>query len=332
MTTLVDRYVWAVLRSIPESERAALEPEVRALVADAIEARAGDGPRGADAERAALLELGDPEVLAARYTGRQRSLIGPRFYADWRRVLSIVLPIAVPIASLAVAGASLAGGGAVIDALGAGVSTAIAVAVQATFWVTVVFALLERGTHSSEPVRRWSPDDLPAVPGPARSGWGELAGSVAASVLLIVAIVWQQLAAPIVVNGTGYPLLDPALWSSWLPWFIAVAVAQIALAVALARRGRWTLGLAGVNAGLGLAFAGPGVWLLQTGRLLNPALVDALEPVTGTAWLTPTLGIVAVVVIGLTAWDAIDGFRKARTASPFGTEPTGANGAASAHP
>ena len=36
MSTLSDRYVWGVMRSIPERQRADLEPEIRALVADAV--------------------------------------------------------------------------------------------------------------------------------------------------------------------------------------------------------------------------------------------------------------------------------------------------------
>ena len=75
MTALTDRYVWAVLRAVPRSQRTELEPEIRALVADAIEARSGQpapdgGPaptgHGAEAtevaERAALAELGDPRA------------------------------------------------------------------------------------------------------------------------------------------------------------------------------------------------------------------------------------------------------------------------------
>ena len=79
MTTLTDRYVWGVLRAVPETQRPDLEPEIRALIADALEARsavdAGEVP--AAAERAVLAELGDPEVLAARYTDRSLFLIGP---------------------------------------------------------------------------------------------------------------------------------------------------------------------------------------------------------------------------------------------------------------
>ena len=101
MTTLTDRYVWAVLRAVPQAKRAELEPEIRALVADAAEAHAGHASPEA-AERVALTELGDPDALAAQYMDTTRFLIGPRLYPEWERLLRLLLPIVVPIAGIAV--------------------------------------------------------------------------------------------------------------------------------------------------------------------------------------------------------------------------------------
>ena len=103
--TLTDRYVWAVLRSCPRPSAPELEREVRALVADATEANAADGPLdAAAAERAALAELGDPDALAARYTGPAQHLIGPPVYPAWKRTVSMLLAIVVPIVASACSG------------------------------------------------------------------------------------------------------------------------------------------------------------------------------------------------------------------------------------
>ena len=107
MTTLTDRYVWAVLRAVPEAQRAELERELRALVADTIDARLAAGTPAAEAERAALIELGDPERLAARYTDQNLYLIGPRLYLEWRRVLFMLLPVVPPIVGMVVLAAQL---------------------------------------------------------------------------------------------------------------------------------------------------------------------------------------------------------------------------------
>ena len=65
------------------------------------------------AERAALTELGDPEALAGRYVDRTVALIGPQVYPEWKRLLSIVLPIAVPIATIVVMAANAVDGKAI---------------------------------------------------------------------------------------------------------------------------------------------------------------------------------------------------------------------------
>ncbi len=314
MTTLTDRYVWGVLRAVPERQRADLEPEIRALVADAVEARAASA-HGDDAatERAALTELGDPELLAARYTDRPLYLIGPGYYLEYRRLLTLLLTIVVPIVTLATLMAGfIAGTGAAevaIDAASVGVS----VGVQLAFWVTLVFALVERrGARRASPIVAWTPDRLPSVPSPSRLGAGEAVVSVVASVFLIGVVIWQP---PFYADGGTVPFFDPALGPAWAAWFIGVAVLQIAFTVIVYAARRWTWPIAVVNAVLGAAFAIPAVWLLQTGQLLSPQVKGEMERIGAEAALAPTAAVISVVIIGVVAWDAIDGFRRAQRGS-----------------
>ena len=78
MSTLTDRYVWAAVRSIPEKQRGELEPELRGLIADTADAQREKGVADADVERATLLELGDPERLAA--------ILSRHMAESWNRV------------------------------------------------------------------------------------------------------------------------------------------------------------------------------------------------------------------------------------------------------
>ena len=50
-TTLTDRYVWAVLRSLPEAQRADIDRELRGTIADTIDAKIEAGSEPADASR-----------------------------------------------------------------------------------------------------------------------------------------------------------------------------------------------------------------------------------------------------------------------------------------
>jgi hypothetical protein len=314
MTALTDRYVWAVLRAVPRSQRPELEPEIRALVADAIEAR---NEEPAHAERAALTELGDPAVLAARYAEGRNYLIGPTYYPEWRRLLTLLLPLIVPIVAVVVLAANLLSDRPVGEAIVEGAGAGIMVAVQTVFWLTLVFALVERTAAGSDALRGkvWSVDDLPELPDDGRISVVDAVSSVIANVFVVGGILWVQLQSPIVLDGQAFPLFDPSLWSFWLPYFLVVAVAEIVFTVALYLRGRWTMALAATNALLGAAFAVPAVWLLQNDLLFNPALVSAVGEATEGTWLDVTGIVIGVMVVVIAAWDAIEGFRKALASS-----------------
>ena len=309
MTALTDRYVHAVLRAVPGRQRADLEPDIRALVADTVDARDGH-------ERTALAELGDPSLLAARYAEGPQHLIGPAVYGEWRHILTLLLPIIVPIIAAIVLAANLLGGSTVGEAIVAAMASAIGVGLQTVFWVTLVFAVIERvDAPGVGPKRAWSVDDLPELPDDGRVGLVESGASFVFSVLVLVGLVWVQLQSPIVIDGQRFPLFDPALWSLWLPWFIVVMGAEIALVAAIYLRGRWTVASAIANAVLGLAFVGPALYLLQNDLLFDPVLVAKLTEIAGGAWLRPTTTIIGVVVALVVFWDAVDGFLKARRAS-----------------
>lgn len=249
MSTIIDRYVWGVLRAVPPRQRPELEPEIRALIGDAVEARMAKGADPEAAERAALTELGDPERLAARYTEQLLYLIGPRHFLDYRRLLYVLLPIVVSTVTLAVVLAGALRGAAPLELLASATGTAIAAAMQVLLWVTVGFAILDRSS-SRVSATAWTPDRLPPLPGPSSVSKVELAFTVAANLFVIV------LLASLVVEERGRPLFDPVAWT-WLPWFIGVAAAEVAFTVALLLVGRWTSVLAGINAVLGAAFAVP---------------------------------------------------------------------------
>jgi hypothetical protein len=335
--TLADRYVFAVLRHVPSGDRPELEREVRALIADAIEAKTVADPSldTEAAERAALTELGEPGALASQYSRRINYLLGPMVYPVWLGLVRLVLAVLIPlIAFLAVAG-SLIAGGTIGQAIFAGIAGAFQVAVQSLFWFTLVFAVLERfdrpvmraelsaaalsldGSRRGSGEGPWTVDDLPALPDQGRIGLGELAATIVASLFFIGTVLWLQLASPIVVNGESISLFDPVLWSFWLPWFIVVWLLDIVLMVAVYRHGHWTHVHATVHAVLSAAFAVPAIYLLANDLLFNPAFVDAAVVATdGTAtWIQPTKVIIGVSIAAIGIWAGVDGFLKARRAS-----------------
>ncbi|WP_433318330.1 permease prefix domain 1-containing protein [Micromonospora chersina] len=313
MSSLTDRYLAATLRAVPQQRRAELADELRASIEDMIEDRTAGGQDRGAAEREVLTELGNPEQLAARYTDRRLQLIGPRYFLVWWRVLRVLLTFIPAIVGVVTGVVKATVGGEPGAAIGAGVASGLQTAVQIAFWVTLCFAVLER-TDTSLNLPEWTVDQLPEE---TRERQVSLVDSCASIVFLLVAIAflpWQHFQPWLSGDGSRLPMIDPALWSFWLPALIVVLVATMGLEIAKYRAGRWTWPLVAVNAVLNLAFAGPLVWLLLTERLLNPALIERF------AWLREggaedVAQIATVVTAVVVVWDVIDSAVKARKAA-----------------
>ncbi|WP_434994934.1 permease prefix domain 1-containing protein [Arthrobacter sp. Ld5] len=316
MTTLTDRYVWAAVRTVPEPQRPGLEPEIRELVEESVRARVAAGEDMPAAESRALTDLGDPERLAAAYVDRPLTLIGPRYYLDWWRLLRTVTLLVVPISAAAVLVAQLLVTNDPGDAIGSAVSTALGVTVHLAFWITLVFVIIER-SGAPGPGAAWTPEALPDLPDHSRrSRLPDLIASLVVLALVAGVIIWQQL-LPAVRDSAGgaVPFLDPGLWSFWIPWFLGLLAAEAVFAVVLYRRG-WSWSLAAVNLGLNLAFVVPAVFLWAGDRLLNPAFPAAVGWDPGAPEAAGALlgaGILAAI-LAIVAWDVIEGFLKARRA------------------
>lgn len=311
-TTLTDRYLSAAGATVPPAVRADVRAELAAAIADAIEARraAGDDPR--QAERTALSSLGDPERLAADYAGRPLHLIGPRYFLSWRRLTSTLLAIVSPIVGAAVALASVLGSESLLLALESGLWAAVMTAGAVAFWTTVGFAVAER--INPAPVgRAWSVDDLPEIRS-SSMGVGEFVASLTMLAVLAVVVVWDQVRGFAVSDGQPLPFLSPDLWPWAILGLLAVLVAEALLAVAVFRRGRWTVGLAVVNAVLNLIVTIPAVYLAANGALVNPAFVASAGDVVSVDLAGMLNTVVAAAFVLVAAIDITDAFVKAARA------------------
>jgi hypothetical protein len=310
-TTLTDRYVWAALRTVPERQRSELEPELRELVGDAIDARLAEGSETKAAERDALVRLGDPERLAAAYVERPLHLIGPRYYLDWLRLLKLLLAIVVPVTVLAVGLANAIDGKNVGSAIGEAIGVGLSVGVHLCFWMTLVFAVAERLPNKPS-FTTWTPEMLTDVPRP-RPGrsLGEMIVALVFLGLFAAALVWQQFFMfARDDSGVRTPVLDPALWSFWLPYLLVVIALEAVFAVILYLRHGWNWAFVGVNVLLNIVWVGPLLWLFTNDRLINPAFFHAV----GVTWDGKVESIARpIVVAGLivvAVFDVVDGVVK----------------------
>lgn len=312
-STLTDRYVHATTRWMPESRRDDIARELRASIDDMVTGRVEAGEPEADAERAVLTELGNPSVLAAQYGNQPLHLIGPRYFLLWWKILLIGL---IWLPALAGAGAAigrLATGGDVGDIIGAGVGTAIQTVFQVAFWVTVVFAILER-TGVDAKLPRWSVDRLPELPKRQQVPLSDMVAGVVFIGFVIAVLVLQQFRSWVEgPGGDDVPVLDPDLWSSWLPLLIGVLVLSMALEVYKYRVGHYSASVVVGTVVTSLGWAIPFVYLAANDMLLSPEFVAAVD-ITPVVLDRINIGIV-VGTIAIEVGTVIDAVVKNRRAS-----------------
>ncbi|MBH0110332.1 hypothetical protein I6E81_09145 [Salinibacterium sp. NG22] len=313
---LTERYVAAVTRILPPAQRAAGESELRASLQAMVNHRVADGADALSAERGALTELGDPDRRAAQSANRPPHLIGPALFFDYLRLLKRLMSIVVPIAAIAVFLAQLLSGSDIAESIAAALVAAFEVAIQIAVWVTVVFAILERTSIGEKFRAPWTPDRLPKLPNRSPISVTETVIGAAGLLVFAAAIGWQQFSSFFLSGaGTPIPLLTPALWSWWLPYFLLLIALQIGFLFVNLAQGRWTWRTAVVNAGLVSLFTAPALWLLSEERLLNPDFLSALKLETTLQLQSPDFAVIlTIAVLGLSAWNVIDGFLKARHA------------------
>jgi len=300
--TVTDRYVWAVVRDLPQDQRAEVDAELRSLIADMIE----DEPDGPRSERTVLVELGDPGRLAARYRGSPRSLIGPELYPHWVRTTRLIASIVAPLVVVS----SLVGGfvseNAAIEVVAGSLWAGLVALVNVGFWSTLGFAVAERQGAQTDP-ETWVPEDLDAVPAPSRPGLGDTIGSAVISLAVAALLVTDHLRGSVSgQDGAGVPFIDPDAWDGRAQAVVAALVGGAVLAV-LARRSGWTAPLVATNLAFNVVLASVAMWLAASDTLVNSEFFEAAD--AATDWRTTaeiTGWVIAAVTVLLAAIDSLE--------------------------
>ncbi len=162
---LINRYIYAVTRSLPEKQRADIELELRTLIDDMI----GEMDSNLSYEEQVsqvLKKLGDPTLLAQNYRGGKRYLIGPGYYDRYLLTIKIVLPcvfLGISIAfffstafSNEVVGASI---------VGEYLASVVSAMTQTAAWITIGYVIAERNfKNEAQELSKWDVSKLPELP------------------------------------------------------------------------------------------------------------------------------------------------------------------------
>ncbi|MDN6520435.1 MAG: permease prefix domain 1-containing protein [Yaniella sp.] len=307
-TPLPERYIAATVKYLSPELQAEVRPELHASIADAVEAQVAQGEDYETAERNVLTELGDPAVLAASYSDRTLQLIGPRYYLSWWCLLKRLLLI-VPAAVLGVvAFAQLLAGGDLGDIIGGSIGAAVTAGLHVCFWVTLVFAILERS--DADTGITWDVDQLPE-PRQQDPGRLDLIASLVFLGLMILVVLWDQIPGFIRIGDQSIPILSPALWPWAMLGLLGIIGLEIGFAILLYVKRQWNAALAIINTVLSVLFFSWVISLLVRGELFSEMFLELAVDNAVSGDSLYTIAVIFGFSVGIICvWDIIDGWVK----------------------
>ncbi|MFC3079787.1 hypothetical protein ACFODL_16925 [Phenylobacterium terrae] len=298
---LVERYLAAIARELPEAQRADITAELRDLLLSQIEEKEGElgRPLGRDETEGLLKAFGHPLAVAFRYRRYQR-LIGPEVFPFYLRALKVFLMLGVTLHVIVMA---------VRLARGVDPARAVIGLVDQLFvglvWivgaVTLVFVLIDHAP-GAKPFDRWRPRDLPPPYLKRSKGLFDILFD---TVVDIVFIAWWTGAVsfPYAWTGAAGPL-EVALAPVWDRFYwpvLAVPLASLAANLLVVVRPGWTRITAGAEAAaaayaalLAIVLLGAGPWVTVDSETLGTAAVAWRSAVLNTVmfWLLAGIGVV----------------------------------------
>lgn len=296
---LIERYIYAVTRHLPDKEAAEVSRELDELISSMLDERSSQPGTDDEKIRGVLMDLGSPEAMAREYSGKANdSLIGQPHYSLYLKALKFVLmaiAIGISIALLvsAISGGPYPGSSETNAWLNwtlevvTGWFTSLTSALLGGFaWVTIIFAIMyHKGVKLDYDLNDL--DDLPEVPQEkARIGRGELIGDVVFTTLFaIFFIVLPYANLPILgIAPKPIPLFTPEVLINVRYLLIASIVTMILEVITKFIDGRYSLRVfAAMTLANLLSIITVLTWLGNP-EALNPVFAERFQELTGLSF------------------------------------------------
>lgn len=328
---LIDIYVEEVAKRLPEKNREDIILELRSTIEDML-----PDDYNEDDEKRILEKLGSPVSLANGYLDRPMHLIGPRYFDVYTTLLKMIIPIAAVIALIAMVAENFVGYdgeqavlNVILNVIGKGIGEIIEVGLHVFFWLTLVFAILERtdkdkGTQPlTTSLKKWTPDDLKNtsyVPKKKSISKFEVFGGLMWTAIWATLYFYaNHLVGVYNATESGLKFVAPTfnqdvLLQYW-PIVVIVIVFEIGISLYKLVQGQWTKKLAIGNAILQIVGTIVFIVIVVNPHLFNEGFITYVANVFTTSpeefknWL---IGGGIIIYILSAALNIFDGFRKAR--------------------
>ncbi|MDQ6598149.1 HAAS signaling domain-containing protein [Bacillus salipaludis] len=328
---LIEIYIQEVTRRLPEKNREDIALELRSTIEDMLP----DDYQEEDI-KAVLEKLGSPVTLASGYRDRPMHLIGPRYFDVYVTLLKMILPIAAVISFISMIAEYFIGYSGeqaviniVLSLMGEGIGRIIEVGIQVFFWLTLMFAILERTDKGRDEqpltasLKKWTPDDLkniPYIPKKKAISKVEVFGS------LLWTAIWatlyfkaNHLVGVYIGGGEGLKFVTPSLNQEVLLWYWPIVLVVIGLEIALALykliKGQWTKRMAICNTALQLIATIVFIVIFRNPNVITHDYITYMSnsfTITANQFELWIVGGGILIFMISSAISVFDGFRKAR--------------------
>lgn len=328
---LIEVYIQEVTRRLPEKSREDIALELRSTIEDMLP----DDYNERDINEV-LEKLGNPATLASGYRDQPMHLIGPRYFDVYVSLLKMILPIAATISLISIIAEYFIGYrgeeaviNVVLDITGFAIWKVIEVGIQTFFWLTLIFAIIERTDKGkdqyplSTSLKKWTPDDLKSIPYLPKK-------KVITKLEIFGYLMWTAIWATLYFyadhlvgvyesRGDQLEFVIPALNQDVLLRYWPIVLVIIALEIGLSLYkliiGQWTMKMAIFTTALELISTVVFIVMLSNPDLMNPEFityVSGLFNTTPMQFETWIVGGLIIIFILSAAFNAYDGFRMAR--------------------
>lgn len=281
---MIERYIFAVTKELPEDIRQETTTDLRKRISSQLKKKSSQLSED-EKIREVLLELGPPKILANRYRGKERYLIGPRYFERYLYVLKIVA-LSIFIGLTVVHGFSvLFSVESLIEVLGGYIGTLFAALLQGVALVTGIFALLEYNDVTlSEKTKNkaWDPSQLPAIPKKkAIISRGESVVTILFLTLVLTLLFFSPEAVGIYYTIGETMKFIPLFNLPALPLFRSLIfvsfIIEIMIEVVKILKGRWTRNLAVLVTVLNVLSMGLIIYALINTNIWNEELISKIN-------------------------------------------------------
>jgi len=328
---LIDIYIQEVTRRLPEKNRDDIALELRSTIEDMLPENYAEKE-----VKEVLKNLGNPASLASEYSDRPMYLVGPRYFDTYMTLLKIVIPIVAILAFFVIIVENIitnSGDSGIINViilvLGHGIWGMISAAMETFFWITLVFAILERKDSSKgkSPLTpswtEWTPDDLKSISLISKEkkiSTGNIFGSLFWIAVFISVYfnashllgVYEKVQGKIELITPTFN--EEVLHSYWLIVLVALII-EIAFAFYKLILRQWTSKLAILNTVRNIVSTIVFIVVISNNQLINEEFYIYLENLLHLSFELKN----SFIIFGIVLWlffsilDIAQGFRKAKT-------------------